>query len=1213
MKKIYLLFLYLLYNIILLKGQSPELPSNLPSPNVQSFIEYGNHNVDLYNGRPNISVPIYSLNYFDIPLDVSLSYSSKAVQVNDIPGWTGLNWNLNAGGVIYRSKKEHLDERDDYRLGGGQNFPTDGFFKAYNLLDNSNWLNPNFIENLILSSEDGGDGFKRQFRTDYHPDIFHFNFMGFSGKFFMGNDGNFKIQSEQNLKIDIKKEEYKYPFNKEKIPFNNFGYKGFAQSEVAQLKQIFKITITDQQGNQYIFGNDLNNIEYSTGFFTQLFNSQWDADSWYLSEVKNRFGKLIYKFHYDRIEYISKFYKSYSINEKKARGKISGTWLNCGSATISPNDFQGRLISPVYLNKIETLDGDIIFSKNLSYARNYKAEDVNFLDYLLEKSTIQNGNHTVSPNYVYLLSSTESSNQAHLINSQKFQKLVTINGLGKSIKFNYDGEIQNDQYQNSKRLTLSSLEINNQKFSFDYYKNEQLPSFLSLTTDHWGNYNGIQKTTSSLQESSFTNFSITRKLDTDKVKYGLLTKITYPTKGFTIYDWEPNSYKSYLSDDKKTLINIDNEEYGGGVRIKSINDYDISGELKTKRFLYGTNNITSGILENQPTYIWKDFQIKGSSKDNLTATLNTYSNNPLFSLSNYSGTSVNYSNVTEIFSDNSSIENKFTSNLDINYRDQIIIYEANSNISPYVSLSDRSHLRGKDLETIFYDSKKNRKKYIKYNYNLPDESQYVKALTFEQWQCPSFATYFLFVKPVKLFYNELELKSIYNEENTSNGILKTETNYYYIANEKYNNNGFKKYLRKEELVLNKLANETKSKEFFYSFDGDEIQRSNYNNLNINNIISTKESSSNSLDGLNVLSIKSFESKKFQDNSQSYLPYIYKVSKGNDNAVSTQIIDSYETSTTRVNQHHLDNSGIYTTYFYYNDKVLATIIGDKINLPSNEFNTIKSNLNKLIINFSDWKNKRDLILEELNSLRDTYPNHMITTYVHQPLSGISAQTFQNGISEFYNYDEFGRLEEIRNHNNELIKKFEYNYSKMKEVFYNTQIEFTTYKNCLSNQFSKPTIYTIPPYKYHSTISIADANEKARKQEEVNSSNYANNNGLCENNNCKIDLNSLLEYPHGPTLSVSNIIKNNVDIAITFKATPLILASETWESNGYYIGKINGLCIPKTNKVITQYIDGKMIYLTSYINTNGELRIKASPKKNIEPNSYILIRTSYDVFN
>jgi len=63
----------------LVKAQSSDavyfVPSLYPkSPNVASFTKYGDYQVNLFTGIPNISIPLYTIEAGDLNVPITLSY-----------------------------------------------------------------------------------------------------------------------------------------------------------------------------------------------------------------------------------------------------------------------------------------------------------------------------------------------------------------------------------------------------------------------------------------------------------------------------------------------------------------------------------------------------------------------------------------------------------------------------------------------------------------------------------------------------------------------------------------------------------------------------------------------------------------------------------------------------------------------------------------------------------------------------------------------------------------------------------------------------------------------------------------------------------------------------------------------------------------------------------------------------------------------------------
>ncbi|WP_177178062.1 sugar-binding protein [Flavobacterium sp. fv08] len=102
----------------------------------------------------------------------------------------------------------------------------------------------------------------------------------------------------------------------------------------------------------------------------------------------------------------------------------------------------------------------------------------------------------------------------------------------------------------NKRVFLDKIQFKdpNQNYQFEYDDRNNLPQRLSYSQDHWGYYNGknnlnIVPKNILLYDLNFANYNgADKEPDVNYVKKGLLTKIVYPTKGYTLFDYEPNTY-----------------------------------------------------------------------------------------------------------------------------------------------------------------------------------------------------------------------------------------------------------------------------------------------------------------------------------------------------------------------------------------------------------------------------------------------------------------------------------------------------------------------------------------------------------------------------------------------------------------------------------------------------------------------------------------------
>lgn len=111
-------------------------------------------------------------------------------------------------------------------------------------------------------------------------------------------------------------------------------------------------------------------------------------------------------------------------------------------------------------------------------------------------------------------------------------------------------------------------------YSFDYISPASVPSRESKSRDYWGLYNGASNTVSYPQHSSLPG-GANREPSSYHAKIGLLNKITYPTKGYSEFLYEPHDvYKGTTNTQTQYIkqMSLDDQEtndgslmYDGGV------------------------------------------------------------------------------------------------------------------------------------------------------------------------------------------------------------------------------------------------------------------------------------------------------------------------------------------------------------------------------------------------------------------------------------------------------------------------------------------------------------------------------------------------------------------------------------------------------------------------------------------------------------------------
>jgi len=115
-----------------------------------------------------------------------------------------------------------------------------------------------------------------------------------------------------------------------------------------------------------------------------------------------------------------------------------------------------------------------------------------------------------------------------------------------------------------RRLKLNALknDLNNTRYSFEYEPGYQMPSYNSPDVDHWGFYNDANNSSfippipSYYKGHYVENSWLTANKETNAnaVKACMLNKITYPTGGYTQFNWESNVV-SYENEQKESFKN----------------------------------------------------------------------------------------------------------------------------------------------------------------------------------------------------------------------------------------------------------------------------------------------------------------------------------------------------------------------------------------------------------------------------------------------------------------------------------------------------------------------------------------------------------------------------------------------------------------------------------------------------------------------------------
>ncbi|MEQ6121140.1 RHS repeat domain-containing protein [Reichenbachiella sp. MALMAid0571] len=390
------------------------------------------------------------------------------------------------------------------------------------------------IKNLPYNStnyaylKDAAEGLK-----DTAPDQYVFNALGINGTFYFDQNNGFKAVFEDESMV---------------IKIN-----AISSTEIHAILQ---------DGTKLIFGKNTNGdkaTEYTDSYLSPYLFQY--VTTWYLAEVISADGKNTVSLKY----------------KQKGTGKIQEYARAASETLVLPDNlipkvsnYQNSLIERLFLEKIEFRNGFVKFESTLGrqdLENDYKldavkiyATDVNPVGILKDEYHFE---------YDYFIRSGGSFSQNYSTTSS------------------YDSQV--------KSLKLISMyrggsSINDPKHTFEY-NSTTLKRRCTTAQDFWGYCNNntgsllpstyvvVPSNWSGLgQTPTFTVGDGVRTVNESNMKAGILEKITYPTKGYSIFDYEANS-------DGVTLV--------GGLRIKSISNYDGESVIPTnvKNYTYSNPNL----------------------------------------------------------------------------------------------------------------------------------------------------------------------------------------------------------------------------------------------------------------------------------------------------------------------------------------------------------------------------------------------------------------------------------------------------------------------------------------------------------------------------------------------------------------------------------------------------------------------------------------------
>jgi hypothetical protein len=1154
---------------IIVKVQSQEAPYVKefvqkiipPSPTAYALSTYGNLPLNGSSGGFTYSVPIYNVQSGDINVPISVNYYSNGVNVDGLSGIVGTDWNLNVGGVISRVVKDYPD---DLAGAGGRWYPS-----TIDLSDQTSQLYiQNLVRDSSYDSEQDWFSFNANgisgtfyFDKDLVPHIMGNEHLLISYEISGNNIMSFIITDEKG---------FKYVFGgNSSFTETNINFEECSSQVTPYISSWFLKEIISPKNNVVSFIYIANSLNYKTSFSENLTLVQGctgsansapgpfmpsgtvcrsgnNMDSKVLSTISFKNGIVTFDYNAGREDGGGKSLESVKITENNVLLKQVN--LNYDMITTRSTPISSALSAEIGLGYRLFLKG-IVFNGNLQsanlekYSFEYYQNDKlpPRLSFSKDKFGFNNGSSNEKPFSSSLLNSAVadyiSPNSAtanlevnpDMVYYGMLKKITYPTGGYTMVSYEANTDIQTVEVPISKSVNIIKYCDSNTTpvtGTFEFVSDGSVLNFDAFA--------GVQGGGSCSLGLASIKYNVRVYKDNVLIfdhypLYGNHLKtdigiacLSQPTSTSTvpICTVAGSTYKVLVSIDKGGVysnINIQyNKEsvqkiiYGGGARVKEIEDFTDGKGFNKRNFYY--NKLVDYASKNTTMQHYYEPLFYSITQEVLNCPGNPCIQTPIGKISINSNSSnasyltrqaINYSAITEIYEKNGikngAVEKIFALSPDTPGQ---MFYGNNIYGAPASNYGDFF----KDLieEERVYDSFNNCKSekifgytllssnYVRSfiarrNYVVADEFDYIgpacyKPVLFSNYSMWTYQNFYGLVKPVTI---------------TETTYLGTER----VENKTINTYGNQPYYLLNSSLTTNSKGESIKTEYKYPSDLIGTEQTPYMQqlTDANRIV--EPVITKTFNGTVKLSEKHTKYGNSADTGNLLLPTEIYTRKGSTN-ISISVIEDRKIQFTKY-----DTNGNIMEYRLENDIPVSLIWGYSKTQPIAKIeNATYSQVSSSVTALQTASDNGTLTESSFSSLRTGLSSALITSYTYKPLIGLSTVTDPKGLSTYYEYDSFNRLQYIKDKDLNVLQKYCYNYlGQLTDCSAGTGT-VTTYKNVFkSTTFTKQScaaglggtthVYSVPAGIYSSPVSQADADAQATAEITANGQNFANANGSC----------------------------------------------------------------------------------------------------------------------